>query len=459
MRPERHLLCLVLVLGLLATSVQAEPDPAATGDEADLRLLLDEARQEIRQLRTEVDELKQGPDGAYRRELGAALSQVDVPAAAADQDSGSFKLPAGWTFKPYGYIKGDISYDDSAVTGDNGNYVVWVNSENDQTRSDDRFSVTARETRLGFDITAPDYGDLKISGRAEIDFENTVPATNENKGSVQLRHAYGQLLAEDWSLLFGQASDVVSPLVPTTLNYTVGWFAGNLGYRHPQLRFSKWWQCPDEGKFTLQTSLTREIRQDAGTTGVDDGQDTGPTLMGRVSYSTPFAGKRLEAGVSAHWGKEEIDWDYVGDDDDVHTWSVNADLVVPICDQLEAKGEFFYGENIDSIFGGIGQGVNTTTREEIASVGGWFQLGYKPTKAWAFHGGAGMDNPRDNDLSRNRPQGQEHRSNNCFVFGNAVYSFTDYLSTGVELSYWKTDYLDGDDGDNMRIQHSWRLSF
>ena len=95
-------------------------------------------------------------------------------------------------------------------------------------------------------VFAPDIGDLKVMGRFEFDFYNPVTTgTNENKSTPQMRHAYGQVTGTDWSLLFGQTSDLISPLFPNTLNYTVGWFGGNMGYRHPQLRVTKWWDCPE----------------------------------------------------------------------------------------------------------------------------------------------------------------------------------------------------------------------
>jgi len=417
----------------------------------DLRSEMEQAKKEIQELRNELAELKEDSSWKYHKELRTSLEKV--PAASQGSAGGALKLPAGWSIQPYGYFKFDMSYDDSAVRGDDGDYVIWVEPENKTTRADDAVSFTARQSRFGMKIFAPDIGDVKVMGRLEIDFYN--PEFNtENKSTPQMRHAYAQLTGQDWSFLFGQTSDLISPLFPNTLMYTVGWFGGNVGYRSPQLRFAKWWDCPDDQRLKVQMALSRQIRQNADGGIIDDGQDaSGPTGLARVSYSLPCAGKRMEAGVSGHWGTEEIDWNYQGNDDEVHTWSVNADLVVPLCDVLEFKGEFFLAENFDAYFGGIGQGVNTTTHDEIETVGGWLQLGYKPNKKWAFHAGSGLDNPRDGDLAPGA------RSSNCFVFGNANYNFTKYLSTGVEVSYWNTSYRDGDRGDDFRIQHSWKLSF
>jgi hypothetical protein len=366
--------------------------------------------------------------------------------------SGTLDLPAGWRLKPYGMIKFDMSYDDSAVVGDDGDYVVWVPPEDKNNNSDSRTSFTARQTRLGTRIFAPSIGDKEISGRIEIDFYNPEFAT-ENKSTIQMRHAYGQIMASDWSILFGQTSDLISPLTPTTLNYPVGWFAGNVGYRRPQLKFTKWWEEQDN-IFKIETSLSSQIGQDLDGFGTDDGQDASlPSILGRLSYSRPYNKKKMEFGISGHYGEEEIDSISGGNDIDVSTWSVNADILFPITKTLQFKGECFLAENFDSYFGGIGQGVNPTTNEEIKTVGGWLQLGFTPSERWAFNTGGGIDNPRDGDLSPGM------RSRNSFIFGNATYFFAKYLSVGLELSYWKTDYKDDSNGDDIRIQNSWMLTF
>ena len=380
-------------------------------------------------------------------------SPSSAPPQAKDQAPSGFILPAGWRVQPYGYFKFDVAYDDSSVN--NGDFIIWANPENTDSRSDDALSFTVRQTRLGARIFAPNIDDLSVMGRIEIDFENP-GAGVENKPGVMLRHAYGQLGADNWSFLFGQTTDVVSPLCPDTLNYTVGWFGGNVGYRHPQARFTQSWTCPCDTTLKVEVALSRQIRQDLfddpSAAGVDDGQDAGfPTMLARVSCAVPFDSQQIELGLSGHFGEEEIDFDFKGDDHSFHTWSINADLVVPICSKATLKGECFWAENFDSFFGGIGQGVNLATRDEIETWGGWAQLAVKPDDHWAIHAGGGIDNPTDDDLNSG------DKSSNCFVFTNVMYSFSKYLSTGLEITWWTTGYKNADGGDDLRVQHSWIL--
>ena len=81
-----------------------------------------------------------------------------------------------------------------------------------------------------------------------------------------MRHAYLKL---DWpksrfNIIAGQTSDVISPLYPQTVNYSVGWWTGNIGYRRPQLRFTKAMRINKDVDLKLEGAFARTIgRNDA----------------------------------------------------------------------------------------------------------------------------------------------------------------------------------------------------
>ncbi len=106
-------------------------------------------------------------------------------------------------------------------------------------RNDDEFNLTANQTRLGFKIAGPASETMKASGKIEFDLFGNY--ASENKAKLQMRHAYMTLLwpQTDLSLIVGQTWDVISPLNPNTLNYSVLWDVGNVGYRRPQIRLTK----------------------------------------------------------------------------------------------------------------------------------------------------------------------------------------------------------------------------
>ena len=111
--------------------------------------------------------------------------------------------------KVYGRLKADASYDTSRT--DDGNFARWVMPEGDKD-DDDLFNLTARESRLGLNLTGPGAPSIETSGRVEIDFYE---GGSENKSRIMMRHAYIQLDWPDYdmSLLAGQTSDDQWPFV------------------------------------------------------------------------------------------------------------------------------------------------------------------------------------------------------------------------------------------------------
>ena len=123
------------------------------------------------------------------------------------------------------------------------------------------------------------------------------------------------------------------------------------------------------------------------------------------------------------------------DDVRFRTWSFNVDLRAPITRRFGFQGEFFTGANLSTFLGGVGQGVCPCLRVPIRSSGGWGEVWYDLTPHRTLHAGYGIDNPNDDDILLGR-------SSNQFLFVNLVQNLTSQLTTGLEVTYWKTDYLE-----------------
>ena len=110
-------------------------------------------------------------------------------------------------------------------------YTLWVDSKS--TDTGDETIVDGRNTRFGIDVLGPRIpmlGCAESGGKIEIDFQGAFNGT-DNKGSVLLRHAYVEVKNDDFRLLAGQTWDVISPLNPSMLMYSVG--RGRRQYRLP----------------------------------------------------------------------------------------------------------------------------------------------------------------------------------------------------------------------------------
>ena len=393
------------------------------------------------ELRQKVDQLDKELDG---------LKKIVAQQTGTTSDTLPKPVWSNLDIQLYGYLKLDAAYDSSRIN--NGDYAKWVESES--TNDDDnQFNMTANETRLGMLINGPDNGNMKTSGRVEVDFYG---GGDENKAHLMMRHAYLKL---DWpksrfNIIAGQTSDVISPLYPQTVNYSVGWWTGNIGYRRPQLRFTKAMRINKDVDLKLEGAFARTIgRNDAvaSPNGTESGEDSGrPSVQGRVSMTLPlYKQKQATIGFSGHWGKEEYDLDATGNNTDFKTWSLNMDFEQPVSEKVTIKGEIFTGQDLDAYLGGIGQGVTTTGAniyKEIASSGGWIAASLGPWNNKRFNVGICSDDPDNSDINTG------DRSLNRSVFGNIYYALNKQAEVAFELSHWRTEYIGPGDGDSMRAQ-------
>ena len=234
--------CLLLLVSFFSLAITVLPVSADTE--------VDQLKIEIQELKKQVEELKKAVDQQQQVKEAETRGVENLEQKVEESSS---TVVSKFTFKPYGFIKMDTAYDDSRTTS--GNFVLYVPNEAAH-KNDNEFNMTARQSRLGLDIVAPTMFDWEAWGRVEIDFYGD-GAKHENKGAVLLRHAFVNLTKGNFSFLAGQTSDLISPLYPNTLNYTVGWSAGNIGYRRPQLRVTYTYPFSQENKLISAFAISR----------------------------------------------------------------------------------------------------------------------------------------------------------------------------------------------------------
>jgi hypothetical protein len=356
-----------------------------------------------------------------------------------------------FTVTPYGYLWGNMVYE--TERSNTGDYTLWVFSE--QREGQPTFHADGKSTRLGIDVLGPKLPCLNATtgGKVEIDFQGSF--ITENKGSVLLRHAYLEVKNEYYRLLAGQTWDVISPLVPGTIMYSVYWDAGNIGYRRAQFRGERFMAFSDTMLLTMQGSLNGNVVTDTDALAVGD-QSCWPILEGRAAITLGPRGKNdlpITVGVSSHVGEQN--YRFAGPViDHARTWSINADWKVPFNECTGIQGECFAGENLGSFLGGIGQGYNFVLREPIYSRGGWLELYHYWSPRWHSHFGYCVDDPNDNDITL-----AVGRIYNQAYFGNVVFDVTKLFQLGLELSSWKTLYKGELPGEDVRVEFMAKYGF
>jgi hypothetical protein len=337
-----------------------------------------------------------------------------------------------------------------------GDYVLYVYSRD--SYDNDSFHVNARATRLGIDVAGPKIallGDAPSGGKVEIDFFSPLQVS-ENRATVMLRHAYWEVKNDCFRILAGQYWDLMSPLLPGTLMYSVGWSGGNLGYRRAQLRYERYIPLSDWLLLTLQGAVATDLWDEtASLNGYHEGwpvvqMRTAVTLGQRGNSARP-----ITVGVSGHIGEQFYQRDLGNENDDIteKTWSFNVDVHFPVAKQFGFQGEFFTGANLGHYMGGILQGLNPTTGRAIRATGGWLELWYDWTEKLHTHVGYGIDDPINSDVQVGG------RLYNDFIFVNLMYDVTQKFLVGIEYTHWKTHYQGRAPGESDHIEFAAKYSF
>ncbi len=396
--------------------------------------------------------------------IGAGPVLAQAPAAApAAPASTAVALPAPalvpvlskFSLTIYGYVKLDASYDTSRASG--GDLAFYV-MPREAGEKDDEFNFTARETRLGLELKCPEYGDTRVSGKIEADFYGK--GGDANTPVPRLRLGFVDIANNGWLVRAGQDWETFITAIPKIDNFAYLADAGALGLRRPQLRVQKEFNISDDSKVVAKVAAARTIGQDLDGGGQDDGADASfPTAQYNLTYESKlFAGKTAKIGVSGHFGRETMDTvvdnQVVGSDDkDYDTWSVIGSVVLPVTEWAAIQGSIWKGANLDTYYGGIGQGVNTKLDTSICAIGGWGQLVFDVTKDLNWNVGYGIDDPDNEDLN------DKDRSKNQILFSSLFYKLLPPVTLIFEYSYMKTDYKASDNEEDNRFQGSVMYTF
>ena len=369
----------------------------------------------------------------------------------------------------YGYVKADFVYETQA-TEPKSEFSFWVAPEVDGKR-DAQTRVGARESRIGLAVMGPDVGEWKTHGKIEMDFYG---GGNPNSYSPRMRLAYADFAhSSGFSLRVGQDWDTFVEAMSRVVNFGALADIGALGLRRPQARATQELKFSDASKLVLKAALAQTVGQDLDGGGFDDGADAEwPTFQFNAAlHQKLWTEMFARIGVSGHYGRETLDGtekiattNAAGvvtetvrivsrDAKDYDTWSVQGSLYLPLTQCIAVQGNVWTGENLDTYFGAIGQGVNLAKDTAIAAKGGWAQLLYDPTAKWSFGLGYSIDDPDDEDLNPGM------RSKTQQVFVNAFYKVTSAVTAMAEYARMTTDYLEKPDASTDRVQFSVRYGF
>lgn len=339
---------------------------------------------------------------------------------------------------PYGYINLSASYETHRTT--TGDYAVYANSPD--IDNDAGYNVDPKSTRIGFKLDGGGingWNGSKSEGAIEFDFQGAYQS--RNRGGLLLRKAYFSISDGKTKLLAGQDWEIISPLYPKTLNYTAGACVGNVGYRRAMLRVDRqfdFYTSPDN--LLIQFGITDNVFRDDSI--VSAAASSYPIIQGRMAYSFGKGcfshDKPIILGVSSHFGEQRFSFGI--DKKNLNTWSFNVDLDLPITKKLGFQMEYFLGENLATIEGGILQGVDIARQKTIKAQGGWMAFTLQTTKKTQLNFCYMIDDPFNKDVvSGNSNSNRARNYSHCF-FVNILHNWSDSLMTGFEIDFWRTHW-------------------
>ncbi|MBW1885405.1 MAG: porin [Deltaproteobacteria bacterium] len=407
-----------IVSGVVAMICIAAPALAADRDE-ELRILREDnerMREDLRDQAERIDALEGKPEAEPIAHVGASLLEVVV---------------AGVPIRLTGFIKGDMLWNDARV--DSTSAPRFADAR--RTGGDDQFTATVQHTRLGLVFGRVPIGSGTIGGLIELDFFNLSDSGDNNFNNNQLRTRllYMDLEFGNWSIIAGQAWDLVSPLNPDSLNTNGNrWFGGNAGFRRPQLQVARKIVWAKDSPLTLKGSINANIGATTSVSGktFDSGRRSGmPVFEAAIEQSLPGCGAGpIRFGFAGFYGEEDLK----GVDNGIKQWMYGAYVVVPIVDWLTLTGEIQTGKNTDALL--TGGGINTTTGNGIKSTSGWIQATLTPIDDFTFNVLYGLDDRRNSNLAAGAAK------KNQVVSANVKYQIFDPLVIGLEYQNFNTDY-------------------
>ena len=368
----------------------------------------------------------------------------------------TFGQQSGVQIAPYGYLKFDATHDTSRTAF--GDAAFWVMPETASGGDERELNFSARETRLGLNIIAPESRGIKTTGRFEVDFyeELTVP----NKYVPRLRLAYIDLAWDNgWSLRFGQDWDTFTSFHPDTLDANALAFQGHPYMRHPQARLTKDFKLGENTNLTLKLAV-QHGRNSSNIDGPPLGNDTQPdenaagvpNFHGSVMLKPRLLTDRQSLFTfSGVYGREKV----TGAENPItyESWLIHGAVQLPLTQRLTVQGMFWKGENLDNYYAGINQGIDALKGIEVASHGAWGQLVYNLTKSTRTSIGYGFEDPDDDTLSG------DARVYTDRIFANFFYNVTERVVFGFEYASMRTDYAISKDMQNHRINFGVQYRF
>ena len=447
---------------------QSQQQPRAA-DEAAWRRQMEERlgqlEQENARLRTQVGEVADTQKAVMKDAESRGLLAVeggrprlttpdffDINKFAAEGDfPGSILIPGTKTsFQIGGYVQLDAIFDADRINNKDAFVVNSIPTGGDKTGAGStNFSI--RQTRLFLKTQTPtdNWGDLVTY--VEIDFFGT------DGSEPRIRHAYGQV-GDKHQLLAGQTWSAFqdATIIPATLDFQGP--PGVITNRRPQVRYRRQWNERWTSVVALEDPNS-ELTVPSGFTGVESGPL--PELAGNVRWGPEWGHLQLSGVLRALQfdpddGHRETDLGYgLNLTGSVKTLKLDEKHTDQVLFQLATgQGIARYvndtnGLGLDAVI--VAPGDDLEALDVFAGMLAyqhWWTTKLASTVAYSY---VGLD-----DVTGQAPS--DYQSGQ-YAVANLRYFPAERVMLGGEVLYGIREDIDGDQGDDLRVQFSVQYRF
>jgi hypothetical protein len=275
---------------------------------------------------------------------------------------------------------------------------------------DGSVGATLRQTVLGISATGPKLFGAQSSAGVEIDFAGGSPTTSYGvaAGILRLRTAEISLDWKRTSIRVGQDTPFFSPLSPTSyatlLEPAMSW-SGNLWVWTPQIEVEHRLSLTPNAFLVLQGGLldplTEETPPFQGRIPTAGEATRVPALAARIAIVRSSAAYHsFTLGFGGYHARQQYELF-----PEIDSWTVNGDLKLALGKHVEISGEWYEGQAVGGLGGGIWTSVvypestaPHTAVHPLRSAGGWVQLKLKPAPRFEINAAFGQDENFAEDL-------------------------------------------------------------
>jgi hypothetical protein len=338
------------------------------------------------------------------------------------------KVNSKYNINIYGKIKFDGIYDTNNMGRED--FITYVPKN---ASGEDKATFNVRDTRLGIAITGTSLNGWTPSGRFETDFYGSDPSSN---GQLRIRLAYINMEKEGTGIRVGQDWNQIAALNPTTVDFAIMGYNGNLWNRVPQVTLKQKLGAGFEGLLTVYRGKWSD--DDSGAPATVNTQLHMPWIGGKVAYT----GKVIDPNNNAYIALDGAVRNGSAGDNDVTPYVAALELKLPIM-IVELTGEAYMGQGLgfEYFHNGVGSnyGAFNAGGHAIRTYGGWLQASVKPIKELTLNVGYGLDDPKNADV------GSDFFQRSQYAFGNAFIQVFRDIQVGLEVANLKTDWTTGDE--------------